>query len=773
MGNAERQRQQPEKELQPDKPDLKLVDNARDTVEPVDEFYIAPTEADLAENLEIGLDRIQSILNTKVDWDVTEGGAVKPFWQKDDETLEQYKERLGYRSDVQGKICALLGEELYINPHDQNRYFSSLAEATMKVCGNDSSLALDEIIKALDNTAKTGDIFNVYKLAIATTEGRDISEEIIGIDDDWRYGSAEGIQKGPLFLNAVHTIEALNEHKFIGKQETESALLEVIKRGAPNWTGDNLNINDRELVKNMIEDGIDEREYFGMDEYDDSPAMFESLELLKRVGSEKCVQPILDYVKTSEPNRLYYAAQALSKAAPEKAAQTLMKDLKSNSIYEKVLAEKLLLNLELGKIGISGEGVRYLNQLYDLGIFNKKGSFVQRLTNEGQIGVFDENSELMVYFPLQLDRKDSQDRIQAQIMKFTYESLFIPKEDETEEERAQRERILEDFKAKFSEVYLGDFEAKTGLAFNSFSLHDQGWFLEYVNNASEEEKDRAYSFLKEFRHEGLRAFLTMGYGSENGNLILDLSEKIDNKEFKKVLLQFTRLVETAERFRDLAESSIDNFEDFSTQAHEAILRRAKDIFLALDVVSSGNAERSENDVEDAFRSLNYALSSLSDLFNEGATLKQKQINKDGAISRRFEGENGDVINVFIRPEASDDGQARINFAVKPGDKHLKSLFTRTEIHNGRETQRSDIRIGFDLDVDRAGNVRGFSMDTGRSPYKSEIYTREGDVLGKMLELASEHKSHNYDSFNPRLSDPEKFREIAENLDAFLEHGYSR
>ena len=141
---------------------LKLVDNARDTVEPVDEFYIAPTEADLAENLEIGLDRIQSILNTKVDWDVTEGGAVKPFWQKDDETLEQYKVRLGYRSDVQGKICSLLGEELYINPHDQNRYFSSLAEATMKVCGNNSSLALDEIIKALDNTAKTGDIFNVY-----------------------------------------------------------------------------------------------------------------------------------------------------------------------------------------------------------------------------------------------------------------------------------------------------------------------------------------------------------------------------------------------------------------------------------------------------------------------------------------------------------------------------------------------------------------------------------------------------------------------------------
>lgn len=773
MENAERHINSPDSNPDTRQPSVKLVADIHgmhDRNNETDDYDITPTETDLAENLEKGLDHIQSVLNTKVDWDVTEAASVKSFWQEDGETLEKYKQRLEYKDDVQGKMCALLGQEIYLGPNAQDKYFSELAKAAVKVCADDPTLVVKEILKTLDNPTKTGDIYNVYGLALATTEGRDISDVVTGD----RYGFGEEIQKGPLFMNAVRTIETLNRQEFIKQEDTEGALLEVIKRGSFNWAGDNQDLNDRKLIKSMVEGGINDREYFGMDEYDDSQAIFEAMEILAEIGSEQCVQPILDYIKQSEPNRIYYAARTLSKAAPEKAAQILLKDLKSESVYENVLAEKLLLNLELGKIGISGEGVQYLNQLYDLDIFNKKGSFVQRLTNKGEIGVFDENSELMVYFPLQLDGSDSQDNIQAKIMKFTYESLFLPKADETEEERAERERILTDFKAKFSEVYLSDFEDKTGVSFNSFSLHEQGWFLEYMNDAPEQEKERAYDFIKEYGHDGLKAFLVMGYGSGNSEIILNLYDIVDKKEYGEILGEFSRIVVLAEEFRDLSEKSIDGSEQFPVQVHEAIMRRAKDLFLAMDTVNShGNVEYSNKDIKHAFQAISYATSSITDIFKDNVRLVQSQKNADNSENRCFINQSGDKINVFVRPEASHEGQARINFAIKPNNPHLKELFSRTEMHQDRETKRSDIRIAFDLDVDRAGNVRGFSMDTGRSPYTSEIYSREGDVLGKLLEVSSKHKSHNYDSFDPELSDPETFSNIAEALVRYLDTKYAK
>jgi hypothetical protein len=59
------------------------------------------------------------------------------------------------------------------------------------------------------------------------------------------------------------------------------------------------------------------------------------------------------------------------------------------------------------------------------------------------------------------------------------------------------------------------------------------------------------------------------------------------------------------------------------------------------------------------------------------------------------------------------------------------------------------------------------MDSGRSAFDSDEYSRTGDVLGKVLALTSDQQSHNFASFSESLADPEVFRGISQKLEEYL------
>lgn len=108
---------------------------------------------------------------------------------------------------------------------------------------------------------------------------------------------------------------------------------------------------------------------------------------------------------------------------------------------------------------MSPEGVRYMGRLYNLGELNNPDFFVNRLTANGQVGVFDDAQKMVGYFELG-DLSDEQDQINTEVMAVTYETLFKDRGDVSDEERLRRERFIKEFTEKYFELYNNKFYEK-------------------------------------------------------------------------------------------------------------------------------------------------------------------------------------------------------------------------------------------------------------------------------------------------------------------------
>lgn len=87
--------------------------------------------------------------------------------------------------------------------------------------------------------------------------------------------------------------------------------------------------------------------------------------------------------------------------------------------------------------------------------------------------------------------------------------------------------------------FYDEFFQKTGVRINNLSTREQAWFLKYTLN-NQENKDKIFVFVKEYGKDGLKAFLTMEYGEENGDKILFIGEnmpKVEAKIFFRSLLR--------------------------------------------------------------------------------------------------------------------------------------------------------------------------------------------------------------------------------------------
>lgn len=93
-------------------------------------------------------------------------------------------------------------------------------------------------------------------------------------------------------------------------------------------------------------------------------------------------------------------AQALSQQNPTRAAQKLMERIRQDKSGDRRALAAILYRLEFGQIGISKEGVKYLERMYDLGLYNNPDYHVSRLTPTGEMGIFNEEKELIKYFAL-------------------------------------------------------------------------------------------------------------------------------------------------------------------------------------------------------------------------------------------------------------------------------------------------------------------------------------------------------------------------------------
>jgi len=321
------------------------------------------------------------------------------------------------------------------------------------------------------------------------------------------------------------------------------------------------------------------------------------LQGLSRVGTERSIPFLVERITAGDV--LVYkkeVASALSKINPRESARAVLPLLKDKDLNIRKDAAKILYRLELGKIGISNEGVEYLGKLYDLGEHNNPDYFVQRLTPDGDIGVFDEKKALAGHFNLG-DLSQPGGNIQTDVITFTKEVLFSPSllARLSVEEKGRAEEVLKEFQRKYFDFYNGEFFKETGVQFNSFGFKEQGWFLHFVSTADGAQKDGAKSLVKKYGEDGFRAFLSLEYGDEAGEKILAIGERLPEVAATAIFKKYSMIIETANN----AGVEVKNIFPKATREEidlisENLNRRARNMLIGfadqLPSLSKGNQE---------------------------------------------------------------------------------------------------------------------------------------------------------------------------------------
>lgn len=279
-------------------------------------------------------------------------------------------------------------------------------------------------------------------------------------------------------------------------------------------------------------------------------------------------------------------AEALSVQGPEQASQELLELIRTD-VRDKNALASILYRLELGKIGMSKEGVRYMGRLYNLGELNNPDFFVNRLTSSGEVGVFDDEERMVGYFELG-DLSDDTKQIDAEVLAITYDTLFKDRGEVSEEERVKRESFIKEFTEKYFEVYNERFFEKTGTRFNNLTFEEQGWFLSFVSEAGPNLQERVYDFVDQFGEDGIRAFLSMEFDRNMGHHVM---EKIyASPKGADILALYNHLVIGS---RNTAEGLVDNVApEVNKKVDANLMRRAKDI-LASDISDEETLEALE------------------------------------------------------------------------------------------------------------------------------------------------------------------------------------
>lgn len=269
-------------------------------------------------------------------------------------------------------------------------------------------------------------------------------------------------------------------------------------------------------------------------------------EIAGQGGEEKeaNIDHLLDFWdKNRNPLFAGALARAFSQLDPNLAAEKIMQKIKQEK-GDKNYLSAMLYRLEFGRLNISKEGVTYLQRMYDLGEYNNPEYYAQRLTIDGEVGIFDDDFELIKYFELG-DLIDDKKKVKARVLDFTYETLFLPKPDETSEERAEREIYLEEFRKNYYVLAQDRAFEQSGVQLNNLSFREQGWFLTAFNRYDEEEKEELRTFVANNREEGIKSFLALEVDFGLGKDILSIARSLSESRAGALFLKLSQLASLA------------------------------------------------------------------------------------------------------------------------------------------------------------------------------------------------------------------------------------
>lgn len=258
-------------------------------------------------------------------------------------------------------------------------------------------------------------------------------------------------------------------------------------------------------------------------------------------------------------------AYVLSEADPNLASQELLTCIK-NSSGERNALVAILYRIEFGRLGISKEGVRYLNRMYDLTEFNNPNYFVQRLSPDGEMGIFDGDNQLIKYFKVG-NISDEQAHVRADVLDFAYEVLFASRPGETDREKSARIKYLEEFRKNYFNITT-ESVFSTDIRANNFSLKDQGVAIIAMHEMNDETKDNLQDLINIHGESLLRIFLRF-YALDARiaclavNTIRQCNKPEDQQNIVSILLEMIRFISNIETEYNQALSDSKYYDDES------------------------------------------------------------------------------------------------------------------------------------------------------------------------------------------------------------------
>ncbi|MFA6097023.1 MAG: hypothetical protein WC788_05340 [Candidatus Paceibacterota bacterium] len=422
-----------------------------------------------------------------------------------------------------------------------------------------------------------------------------LTEDFKGMDVD---SKAEFLRECVRTIQYCLVFEEVFNSRFTkkGEEEEKRAVIEQIKRG-----NDIFNERHSMIFKTYhpvsiykVDQGEFDHELNytaewggGVEEHPYEKILLVVLNELKEIESQKSetADTLVEFWnKNRNPVFGNAVSDALSKQNPERASSRLLKLIKDEKEDKRPLAA-ILYRLEFGKIGISEEGVNYLEKMYDLGEYNNPDYHVSRLTSDGEVGLFDEDLKLIKYFHLG-DLSTEENKVQADVIDFVYETLYYGKSDESAAERIKREKYLQDFKENYYRIANENVFNQTGVRLNNLSFKEQGWFVIYYNQASVKERDDLKGFVQKYGEKGIKTFLSLESGGEEmGGKILEMGEKLeDQPEIADAL--FSEYAKVIDRINENAEELCKIYEEIffekkldKSEVSQAIVGRANNLLL--------------------------------------------------------------------------------------------------------------------------------------------------------------------------------------------------
>ncbi|MCX6791180.1 MAG: hypothetical protein NTV62_03260, partial [Candidatus Gribaldobacteria bacterium] len=147
---------------------------------------------------------------------------------------------------------------------------------------------------------------------------------------------------------------------------------------------------------------------------------------------------------------------------------------------------------------------------------------------------------ILTYNQMYLHTKEDQVNKTGTIPEEELKNIIFPLKNYSEEEEYNYEYLMSLSMRKKIE---DDF----GLKMEEFSLWEQRNFLSYLERASIEKVEEIKKFIKDFDHDGIKGFLSVEYGIEMGEKILDIG-KGNPERAKAIFKDYSQIIDFAEDF---------------------------------------------------------------------------------------------------------------------------------------------------------------------------------------------------------------------------------